>query len=195
MEIKNFIIVDELEVDFDSGLTVLTGETGAGKSILLEALSLATGKRAETNYVKNSTKKATITAIFEINKNKPAKQMLRENGLDEEICILRRILDNDGRSKAFCNDESVTLTFLKKISFSLLDIHSQHQSQSLLKPDSQRKYIDDSAGNSALVDELTSIYKSYQSNLSELNVLSKSNSDEQQLELDELQLDERQNLK
>ena len=175
--------MDELELDFDSGLTVLTGETGAGKSILLEALSLATGKRAETNYVKNSTKKATVTAIFEINKNKHAKQMLHESGLDEEICILRRILDKDGKSKAFCNDEPVTLSFLKKISLCLLDIHSQHQSQSLLKPDSQRKYIDDSAGNSALVDRLTSVYKSYQSNLSELNVLSKNNSDEQQVEL------------
>ena len=109
--------MDELEVDFDSGLTVLTGETGAGKSILLEALSLATGKRAEINYAKNSMKKATITAIFEINKNKHAKQMLRENGLDEEICILRRILDNDGRSKAFCNDEPVTLSFLKNLFF------------------------------------------------------------------------------
>lgn len=183
LEIKNFIIVDELEVDFDTGLTVLTGETGAGKSILLEALSLATGKRAETSYAKNSAKKATITAIFEINENKHAKQMLRENGLDEEICILRRMLDNDGKSKAFCNDEPVTLSFLKKISLSLLDIHSQHQSQSLLKPDSQRKYIDDSAGNSDLVGELTSIYKSYQSNVLELNGLSKNNSDEQQLEL------------
>jgi len=175
--------VDELEVDFDTGLTVLTGETGAGKSILLEALSLATGKRAETSHVKNSAKKATITAIFEINENKHAKQMLRENELDEEICILRRILDKDGKSKAFCNDEPVTLSFLKKISLSLLDIHSQHQSQSLLKPDSQRKYIDDSAGNSALVGELTTIYKSYQSNILELNGLSKNNSDEQQLEL------------
>ena len=85
------------------------------------------------------------------------------------------ILDKDGKSKAFCNDEPVTLSFLKKISLCLLDIHSQHQSQSLLKPDSQRKYIDDSAGNSALVDRLTSVYKSYQSNLSELNVLSKNN--------------------
>ena len=112
--------MDELELDFDSGLTVLTGETGAGKSILLEALSLATGKRAETNYVKNSTKKATVTAIFEINKNKHAKQMLHESGLDEEICILRRILDKDGKSKAFCNDEPVTLSFLKKSLFAYL---------------------------------------------------------------------------
>ena len=135
--------MDELEVNFDAGLTVLTGETGAGKSILLEALSLATGKRAETNHIKDGSKTATITAIFEINENEQAKQVLRENALDEEICILRRILDKDGKSKAFCNDEPVTLSFLKKIALCLLDIHSQHQSQSLLKPDSQRKYIDD----------------------------------------------------
>ena len=175
--------MDELEVNFDAGLTVLTGETGAGKSILLEALSLATGKRAETNHIKDGSKPATITAIFEINENEQAKQVLRENALDEEICILRRILYKDGKSKAFCNDEPVTLSFLKKIALCLLDIHSQHQSQSLLKPDSQRKYIDDSAGNSALVDKLTSIYNSYRLNKFKLNELSKTNFDEQRIEL------------
>ena len=175
--------MDELEVNFDAGLTVLTGETGAGKSILLEALSLATGKRADTNHVKDGSKTATITAIFEINENEQAKQVLKENALDEEICILRRILDKDGKSRAFCNDEPVTLSFLKKISISLLDIHSQHQSQSLLKPDSQRKYIDDSAGNSALVNKLTSIYNSYRLNKLKLNELSKTSFDEQRVEL------------
>ncbi len=175
--------MDELEVNFDAGLTVLTGETGAGKSILLEALSLATGKRADTNHVKDGSKTATITAIFEINENEQAKQVLKENALDEEICILRRILDKDGKSRAFCNDEPVTLSFLKKISISLLDIHSQHQSQSLLKPDSQRKYIDDSAGNSALVNKLTSIYNGYRLNKLKLNELSKTSFDEQRVEL------------
>ena len=175
--------MDELEVNFDTGLTVLTGETGAGKSILLEALSLTTGKRAEANHIKDGSKRATITAVFGIDENKHAKQVLRENAMDEEICILRRILDKDGKSKAFCNDEPVTLSFLKKISLHLLDIHSQHQSQSLLKPDSQRKYIDDSAGNSALFERLASIYNSYRLNKLKLDELSKTNFDEQRIEL------------
>ena len=175
--------MDELKIEFSSGLTVLTGETGAGKSILLEALGLVTGKRAETNCVKKGKEKASITAAFDIENNKIAKQILQENALDVDECILRRILDKDGKSKAFCNDELVTLSFLKKISPSLLDIHSQHQSQSLLKPELQRKYIDDSAGGSDKVERLTTIYKSYQACRSKRDSLTKNNLDGHRLEL------------
>ena len=175
--------MDELKVEFSSGLTVLTGETGAGKSILLEALGLVTGKRAEASCVKKGQKRASITAVFDIEKNEIAKQILQENALDDEICILRRILDKDGKSKAFCNDESVTLSFLKKIAPSLLDIHSQHQNQSLLKPESQRKYIDDSSGGSDKVDRLLAIYKNYQFCKSKLDELTENSLDNHKQEL------------
>jgi DNA repair protein RecN (Recombination protein N) len=149
--IRDFVIVKSLDLEFDPGFTVLTGETGAGKSILIEALSLALGARAETGIVRAGADRAEVSAEFEVPEDPQARDWLQENELwNEEGCMLRRTLDRAGRSRAYINGSPVTLQQLKTFSEWLLDIHGQHAHQSLQKATTQRELLDAYAGASDL---------------------------------------------
>jgi DNA repair protein RecN (Recombination protein N) len=158
LTIRDFVIVDSLELDFDGGFTALTGETGAGKSIMIDALSLALGMRADGNVVRVGQARAEIAAEFDLTVAPASRQWLIDNDLaddDANICIFRRVLDASGRSKSFINGASVTLSQARDLAERLIDIHGQHEHQTLLKRDSQLTLLDDFAGNANLLDALT----------------------------------------
>lgn len=162
--IRDFVIVDTLELDFSSGFTALTGETGAGKSILIDALSLALGERGDAGMVRSGCEKADIGAEFDIAALPQLQAWLREQELegDEGICLLRRTLDASGRSRGFINGRSATLQQLREAGEHLLDIHGQHAHQSLLRADAQRDLLDSHAGLGKEAETVVSSFKAWQ---------------------------------
>ncbi len=148
LSIRDFVIVESLELDFSSGFTALTGETGAGKSILIDALSLALGERGEAGMVRSGCERAEISAEFDISSLPSLRAWLHEQDLqgDEGVCLLRRTLDAGGRSRGFINGSSATLQQMREAGGHLLDIHGQHAYQSLLRADAQRELLDSHAG-------------------------------------------------
>lgn len=144
LTIQDLAVIRQLDVEFDSGLTILTGETGAGKSILIEALGLALGDRADSSMVRNSAERASVTATFEIHAIPALKAFLRANDLEDgDDCILRRVMNADGRSRAFCNAQPVPVQLLKQIGEFLVDIHGQHAHHSLLRRPVMRAVLDE----------------------------------------------------
>ena len=143
LSVKNVVLIDKLDLEFSSGLTVFTGETGAGKSILLDSLSLALGMRAETGLVRYGEKEAVVSACFSLPKNHPIKALFIDHGYEYtgEV-ILRRTLSSDGRSRAFINDEPVSVGFLKSVGNLLVEIHGQFASYQLLNPDTHLGTLD-----------------------------------------------------
>ena len=140
---KNFAIIDEIDIVFNKGMIVLTGETGAGKSILVDALSLVLGERGGANLIRNNNKRAEFSAEFLIDNHQSAKLWLLNQSLDDnDDCVLRRIVNPDGRSRAFINGNQVNLQTLKSLGELLVDIHGQHFHQSLGKTEVQRALID-----------------------------------------------------
>ncbi len=157
LTIRDFVIVDNLELDFESRFTALTGETGAGKSIMIDALSLALGARADGNVVRVGQSRAEISAEFDLSAIKAARKWLADNELaddDANVCLFRRVLDAGGRSKSFINGTSVTLSQMRDLAERLIDIHGQHEHQTLLKRDAQLALLDDFAGNDALLSDV-----------------------------------------
>ena len=144
LSIRDFVIVDRMELEFDTGFTVLTGETGAGKSILIDALALVLGARADALVVRQDTERAEVSAEFDISTLKPAKQYLEKQELTDEgdACLVRRVIDASGRSRAFINGTAVTAAQLRELGEFLVDIHGQHQHQSLARAPVQRELID-----------------------------------------------------
>ena len=143
IQIDNFAIIDHLEVDFHAGMTVLTGETGAGKSILIDALSLVLGVRADATVVRNGCKQADISASFTINKLPAVGQWLIENELDADgDCLLRRVINKESNSKAFINGRPVTLSMMKALGNQLVAIHGQNAHQALLRTGMQSQLLD-----------------------------------------------------
>ena len=143
LQIRNFAIIDQAEVEFSSGMTVLTGETGAGKSILVDALGLVLGERGGTGLVRSGTQRAEFTAEFDLQNLPDARIWLEEQMLDlDNECNLRRVINADGRSRAFINGNTVPLQSLKDLGEMLLDIHGQHFHQSLGHRDVQRNLLD-----------------------------------------------------
>jgi DNA repair protein RecN (Recombination protein N) len=164
LTIRDFVIVDSLELDFESGFTALTGETGAGKSIMIDALSLALGARAEGNVVRVGQSRAEITVEFDLADIKAARRWLKDNELaddDANICLFRRVLDAGGRSKSFINGTSVTLSQMRDLAEHLIDIHGQHEHQTLLKRDAQLGLLDDFAGNATLLADVAAKHGSW----------------------------------
>ena len=144
LTIQDLAVVRHLDVEFESGLTILTGETGAGKSILIEALGLTLGDRADSSMVRNTADRASVSASFDITDNEMLKAFLHENDLaDGGECILRRVMNADGRSRAFCNASPIPVQLLKQIGEFLVDIHGQHAHQSLLRRPIQRDLLDE----------------------------------------------------
>ncbi|MEX0824241.1 MAG: DNA repair protein RecN, partial [Woeseia sp.] len=143
LQVRNFAIIDRIEVDFEDGMTVLTGETGAGKSILIDALGLVLGERGGTGLVRDGADRADFSAEFDISGHEAARDWLAEQALDaDEQCVLRRVINADGRSRAFINGATVTLQTVKELGELLLDIHGQHFHQSLGRRDVQRDLLD-----------------------------------------------------
>lgn len=164
LSIRDFVIVDNLELDFSSGFTALTGETGAGKSILIDALSLALGERGDTTTVRAGCERAEISAEFEIGRLAALQHWLREQDLegDEGVCLLRRVLDSGGRSRGYINGRSATMQQLREAGEFLLDIHGQHAHQSLLRPPAQRELLDGYAGALREAAEVEERYQHWQ---------------------------------
>ncbi len=161
LSIRDFVIVSQLDLEFDAGFTVLTGETGAGKSILIDALSLALGARGEGGVTRAGCDKAEISAIFSVTHNVEALQWLAEAELesDADELLLRRVMYADGRSRAFINGATVTVTQLKELGELLVDIYSQNAHHSLLKLATQRNVLDSFAGLSVLAAQVGAEYK------------------------------------
>ena len=164
LAIRDFVIVSSLELSFSAGFTALTGETGAGKSILIDALSLALGERGDAGMVRNGCERAEIAAEFDIAALPHVQAWLSEQELqgDEGVCLLRRVLDSGGRSRGFINGRSATLQQLREAGDRLLDIHGQHAHQSLLRPDAQRVLLDGYAGIAADTEKVANLYREWQ---------------------------------
>ncbi len=159
LNIRSFAIIDALDLDIPNEMTVITGETGAGKSIAIDALGLALGDRAEASMVKPGGKRSDITATFNIANLPAVKKWLIKQELDEEDeCILRRTISSEGGSRAYINGRPTPLQIVKTLSEKLIDIHSQHQHQSLLRQDEQRQLLDNYGQHHALVDEVFAAY-------------------------------------
>ena len=164
LSIRDFAIVDSLELVFSPGFTALTGETGAGKSILIDALALALGERAEAEQVRTGCERADVTAEFAVDALEDVPRWLGEQALegDPGRLLLRRVVDRGGRSRAFINGHAAMLNQLREIGDRLVDIHGQHAHQSLLHPASQRQVLDAHAGLAALAREVAETYRSWQ---------------------------------
>lgn len=160
LSIRDFIIVEALDLEFSSGFTTLTGETGAGKSILIDALSLALGARNEGEVVRKGTEKADISVTFSANSQ--ALKWLAENELEaDDTLILRRVIYADGRSRGFINGTAASIGQLKDLGEYLIDIYSQNAHHSLLKPAAQRQVLDEFASNIELAQQVAAHYKTW----------------------------------
>ena len=161
LSIENFALIEKLDVDFSNGFSIITGETGAGKSILLGALGLVLGKRADLSSLKNTTEKCIVEANFSIGKYN-LKPFFELNDLEfEKETIIRREILPSGKSRAFINDTPVNLQQLQDLSFYLIDVHSQHQTMELSEEDFQFKILDSIANNQELLAEFQSFLKKY----------------------------------
>ena len=164
LAIRNFILVDQLEIDFDAGFSVLTGETGAGKSILVDALALVLGGRGDAGVVRAGAERAEISAEFDLARLPDVQVWLRANDLanDERTLLLRRVIDTQGRSRGYLNGSPASLGQLREVGELVVDIHGQHAHQSLLRPDAQRALLDAYGGFSALSGLVADAWRAWQ---------------------------------
>ncbi len=163
LTVRDFAIVDRVELEFGGGFTALTGETGAGKSILVDALALAMGGRADSTVVRAGAQRAEVAVEFEVPPKSPLAGWLAEQELagDEGLCLLRRVVDASGRSRAFVNGTACTLQQLKEAGEHLLDIHGQHSHQSLLRVAARRQLLDGYAGAGALAGQVAGKFRAW----------------------------------
>ena len=177
LSISNYALISSLSVDFDNGFSVITGETGAGKSILLGALGFLLGNRADTNILFDDTKKCIVEGVFILHDDR-WKSFFEENDIDyDEECIIRREINPQKKSRAFINDTPVSLQILKELGSRLVDIHSQHDSLLLCNPDFQLALLDDAADNNLLLTEYKKAYHDYVSAKNDLDKLRRKATD------------------
>ena len=171
LSLRDFVIVDQLNLDFDNGFTVLTGETGAGKSITLDALGLLLGDKADFSQIRHGAPEAQLSALFDISDLPELQAELREQGLleaDDTELAIRRIIDAKGKSRNFINNQAATLSQLKQIGEQLIDIHGQNAHHSLNQESAQRKLLDAFAGALPLAEQVQSAWQDWQQALSAL---------------------------
>ena len=196
LSIRNYAIVEQLDLELRAGMSVITGETGAGKSIMLDALGLALGDRTDSGVVRPGADKADILASFDLGSIAEAQQWLAERDLDSDgPCILRRVITAEGRSRAYINGTPCPLADLKHLGELLIDIHSQHEHQSLLKPDTHRRLLDAYAGGGELARQVQLAAQRWRQTRSELERLSRSSEEQHaRQQLLSYQLEELDNL-
>lgn len=170
LHISNYALIDNIDIRFHAGLNIITGETGGGKSIILGALSLLLGERADLRSIGNSERKSVIEAEFDIKDNVGLRNYCRENDIeaDDDVMIMRREISPTGRSRSFINDTPVRLEDMKEVGLRLVDIHSQHQNQLLSSPDFQLRIVDSLADNGKSLNEFSELYSSYKTALHKL---------------------------
>ena len=175
LNISGLAVVESLDLDLQTGMSVLTGETGAGKSILLTALGLALGDRADASFIRPGSKRAEINLEFDLSDAISAQSWLLEKELNEDQhCLIRRVINVDGRSKAYINNRPVTLQFLQSLSEKLVEIHGQHEHLTLLHSDEQRRFLDESAKNQGKLKKLNEVFQQWQTTQEELHSLIQS---------------------
>ncbi|MGC9422600.1 MULTISPECIES: DNA repair protein RecN [Vibrio] len=192
LSVNNFAIVKSLQLELSKGMTTITGETGAGKSIAIDALSLCLGGRAEASMVRQNEEKTEVSASFMLDNNLHATRWLEDNDLlDGQECILRRIINKDGRSRAFINGSPVPLSQLKAIGQLLINIHGQHAHQQLMKPEQQLSMLDQYAGHHNLLKQTRLAYQHWcQANHHLKQLRESSQQNQAQLQLLEYQIKE-----
>ena len=196
LHIRDFAVIEELDIPFNAGMTVFTGETGAGKSILVGALGLVLGDRSDSGIVRSGCERTEITAIFDIENKNEIQYMLAEQEMDcEDELILRRVINKDGRSRAYVNGSSVPAQLLRSLGECMVDIHGQHTHQSLLKADVQRNLLDEFGNHPQKLNETKDAWKIWHANELELQALSGDNRDhDAQIALLQYQIQELQAL-
>ncbi|MEM9592396.1 MAG: AAA family ATPase, partial [Pseudomonadota bacterium] len=157
------MLIDRLDLEFGKGLSALTGETGAGKSILLDALSLALGGRGDASLVRSGSAQGQVTATFELGPDHPVFALLSDNGIviEDSLLILRRLQGNDGRSRAFINDMSVSVQLMRQIGRALVEIHGQHDERALIDPSGHRDLVDAFGGLERDAANVSDLYEAW----------------------------------
>ncbi|WP_421402375.1 DNA repair protein RecN [Agrobacterium fabrum] len=162
ISIRDIVLIERLDLSFEAGLSVLTGETGAGKSILLDSLSLALGGRGDGGLVRHGEDKGQVTAAFEVPNDHPTRLLLRENGLDDDgDLIFRRVQSADGRTKAYVNDQAVSVQMMRQLGQMLVEIHGQHDDRALVDTDAHRTLLDAFAGLSDEARTVQGLYRTW----------------------------------
>lgn len=196
IRVANYAIIDEIEVEFETGFSVMTGETGAGKSILVGALGLALGDRADSSAVRQGAERAEISVVFDCPDGHPAMMWLRDRGLDDgDACHLRRVIGSEGRSRAFINNRPASLSDLRQLGGLLVDIHGQQAHQSLLDGAAQRRTLDTYGKLEVSALEVAASFADWQSAAAKLKTLQEDGAErEAQLELARFHLAELEEL-
>lgn len=194
IHIKNLYLIDDITIEFGNGLNILTGETGAGKSIILGALGLVLGDKADSSSVRNGYKKGIVEAVFDITSIPNIKKILDSKGItidDDNILIIKREISVDGKSKAFVNMSSVIISLLKEIGEFLVDISGQHQHHSLLKVSNHLRLLDGYMNNQKEVDSFAKLWKEYHNINNHLSKLIEEDSEKEKVrELSQFAIDE-----
>jgi DNA repair protein RecN (Recombination protein N) len=172
LEIKDYALIDHINVEFGKGLNIITGETGAGKSILIDAMSLLLGERASTEVLRKGAQKSFVEGIFDVELNKKVKSLLEENEIEfQPELIIRREISLKGSNRCFVNDSPVSLNIIKEIGDLLVDLHGQHEHQSLLRTESHIEFLDEYSNNQKLLEDYKIAYKELNSKQNELKEL------------------------
>lgn len=192
LEIKDYALIDHTEIEFGRGLNIITGETGAGKSILIDAMSLLLGERASVEVIRKGAQKAFIEGFFDVELNKKVRALLQANEIEyQPDLIIRREISLKGSNRCFINDTPVALTLIKQLGDLLVDLHGQHEHQSLLRIESHIGFLDEYSGNSKLIEEYQVFYKELNKKISELkNLISKEESIKEKKEIYAFQIKE-----
>jgi DNA repair protein RecN (Recombination protein N) len=194
IHIRNLVVIEKASADFDKGLTVITGETGSGKSVFLQALALALGSKADPQMIRDGKDRASITATFHLSQDSRALNFLKAHQLEQkDDCILRRIINRDSRSRAFCNEIPITLTTLELLGRLLVDIHAQHTGRRIVDSSTQRQQLDTYGKLEEHAKTVRSVFQEWKSVEEQLSSIHKSDTNKARKELLEYQILELEN--
>ena len=162
LSIRDIVLIERLDLEFQSGLSVLTGETGAGKSILLDSLSLALGGRGDGSLVRQGAERGQVTAVFDVGAEHPARRLIRENGIDDDgDLIFRRMQSADGRTRVFINDQPASVALMRDAGQMLVEIHGQHDDRALVDVNAHRTLLDAFGGLTETATGLARLHESW----------------------------------